>query len=692
MPLLEPKYTQEIAILLELKDFQVQSVLDLTIEGSTVPFIARYRKEVTGNLDEKEIRAILEQFSKIETLYKAKVTAINGITEQGKLTPELEESIIKAETLKAVEDIYKPYRLKKKTKAMMALEKWFWVVAEYIVANNKIWISDELLAKFPQEEILEGVTEIIAADITRCAELRSWLHARMRRFGLIVSKKKSEKMLEKIDVNAKKQVYKFDTYAEFSRLISLIKPYQTLALSRGENLGILTVGIDMPEDTPEYFTREVTQCHPIEVYEKAIIQGYKTLWESVENEIRGELTEIAELDAVGTFSKNLHDLLMTKPEYGKTILAIDPGFRTGCKIVILDTLWNPVAFDKIFLDSPDLAEKKLFSLSHEYKLDVIVIGNGTGSSETVELISKILPTLPTYIVNESGASVYSASDAASEEFPELDVTDRWTISIGRRYIDPLSELVKIPPQSIGVGMYQHDVSEKILDEKLGFVIEDVVNAVGINVNTASAFVLNYISWLNRKSAKKVAENRPYKSRKTLKKVLGEKSYEQAIGFLRIPDSPEILDNTDIHPDQYELAHYVISEKITSKEFSQHSEALKKIDPNITISQLEFIWSSYEWLGKDPRTQSTAMTNTKKLSLDTVWVWDILDGVVRNVVAFWAFVDVWLKNDGLVHISEIVNRYIKDPKEILEVGQKVRVKITSIDKETMKIQLSIKQAN
>jgi uncharacterized protein len=310
-------------------------------------------------------------------------------------------------------------------------------------------------------------------------------------------------------------------------------------------------------------------------------------------------------------------LLMTKPEYGKRLLAIDPGFRTGCKIAILDTLGNPVKFDKVYLDSPREATEKLEKLVSKNPVDVIVVGNGTGSSETIELLGTCLSTIPTYVVSEAGASVYSASDVASTEFPTLDVTDRGTISIGRRYIDPLSELVKIPPQSIGVGMYQHDVSEKVLAEKLGYVIEDVVNAVGVNVNSASAFVLTYISGLGKKSAQKLSENRPYHSRKSIKKVLGEKSYEQAIGFLRVPESPEPLDNTDIHPDQYELAHTLIEEKITSREYPQYESRLKKIYPDVNPGTLDFIWKSYESIGRDPRTESTAMVSTKKLTLETV---------------------------------------------------------------------------
>lgn len=575
---------------------------------------------------------------------------------------------------------------------MIALEKGFGVVAEYLRKNNVILIPDELKKGYSEEEILSGVVEIIAAELVISPDLRHFVTNSIEKTGTVTSKKKSEKMLEKLDPNSKKQIYKFDTYAEFSRKISLLKPYQILALNRGENLWILSVSLDVDEEIFEEFIHEIIRTKPHEVYIQAITLGYKTLYESVENEIRGNLTELGELDAIGTFSQNLMSLLMTKPEYGKRILAVDPGFRTGCKLAVLDTLGNPVIFDKIYLDSPREATEKLEKIVKKNPIDVIVVGNGTWSLETIELLGNCLSNIPTYVVSEAGASVYSASDVASYEFPTLDVTDRGTISIGRRYIDPLSELVKIPPQSIGVGMYQHDVSEKILAEKLGYVIEDVVNAVWINVNSASAFVLTYISGLSKKSAQKLSENRPYHSRKSIKKILGEKSYEQAIGFLRVPGSPEPLDNTDIHPDQYELAHTLIKEQITSRDFSQNREKLQNLYPEVNPATIDFIWKSYESIGHDPRTESTAMVSTRKLTLETVWIWDILDGVVRNVVAFGAFVDVGLKNDWLVHISEIVDRYIRDPKEVLEVGQKVRVKVTNIDKETGKIQLSIKQAH
>lgn len=401
MPLLEPNYIDEISSTLELKKFQTEAVLSLTAEGSTVPFIARYRKEATGNLDEKEIRDIIELQGKIESLYKAKVTAINGISEQGKLTPELEASIIACETLKAVEEIYKPYRLKRKTKAMIALEKGFGVVAEYLRKNNAIQIPEELLKNYSEEEILDGVVEIIAAEIVIDTDLRHLITVSIEKTGVVNSKKKSEKMLEKLEPNAKKQIYKFDTYAEFSRKVSILKPYQILALGRGENLGILSVSLDVDEEVFEEFVREIIRTKPIETYLRAITLGYKTLYESVENEIRGNLTELGELDAVATFSQNLRSLLMTKPEYGKKILAIDPGFRTGCKLAILDTLGNPVAFDKIYLDTEREARDKLVKIAEKHAVEVIVVGNGTGSGETIELLTSCLASIPTYVVSEA---------------------------------------------------------------------------------------------------------------------------------------------------------------------------------------------------------------------------------------------------------------------------------------------------
>ncbi len=687
--MLEPQYISLISEELSLKSFQIESVLALTAEWSTVPFIARYRKERTGDLDENQIRDIIEVQKREENLYKAKVTAIEGIREQWLLTPELEKTLENAKTLKEVEDIYAPYRLKKKTKAMIAIENGWQVVADMIKQNRTFNIPEHLLALHAKEEIIEWAIEIIASEIAASGEIRDRLREYLHRDGLISSKKKSEKMLEKLNEKTKGEIKKFDIYAEFSVLVSRIKPYQTLALNRGENLDILIVKIEKDDESLELVRDFFPRGTLIPELEDAIKKGYTALFKSVETEIRSELTEAWEDESIETFQQNLSNLLMTRPEYGKTILGIDPGYRTGCKIVILDPIGNPLAFSKIFLDSPSEGSKILTSLREKYNPDIIVVGNGTGGDETVELVQATL-SIPIFIVNESWASVYSASETAQEEFPDLDVTDRGTISIARRYLDPLSELVKIPVGSIGVGMYQHDIAEKKLEERLGYTVEDTVNQVGVNVNTASVHVLSYISGLDKRTAKKVYSHRPYASRANLAKLLSSKAYEQAIGFLRIPESKETLDNTDIHPDQYPLAKYIIEKNITAKDFSEQRGELQKLYPEVTPRTIEFITLSYENLGRDPRTQSSHREAKPKKNLATLSEGDIVEGVVRNVVAFWAFIDIGLKNDGLVHVSEIANQYVKNPMDFLSVGQEVKARILKVDTTTGKIQLSLRE--
>ena len=686
--MLEPNYISLISEELTLKSFQIETVLELTKEWSTVPFIARYRKERTGDLDENQIRDIIDIQKREENLYKAKVTAIEGIREQWLLTPELEKTLENAKTLKEVEDIYAPYRLKKKTKAMIAIENGWQVVADMIKQNRVFTIPEHLLALHPKEEIIEWATEIIAAEISANGEIRDTLREYLHTKWLISSKRKSEKMLEKLNEKTKGEVKKFDIYAEFSIIISRIKPYQTLALNRWENLDILTVKIEKDEESLELVRDFFPRGTLIAELEEAIKKWYTSLFKSVETETRGELTEAWEDESIETFQENLGNLLMTRPEYGKTILGIDPGYRTGCKIVILDPLGNPLTFSKIFLDTRAEAEKIIKKLADTYSPDIVVVGNGTGGDETVELVQSVL-SIPIFIVNESWASVYSASEVAQEEFPDLDVTDRGTISIARRYIDPLSELVKIPVWSIGVGMYQHDIAPKKLEERLGYTVEDTVNQVGVNVNTASVHVLSYISGLDKRTAKKVYSHRPYASRIALAKVLTSKAYEQSIGFLRIPESKESLDNTDIHPDQYALAKYIIEQKITPSDFSEYRTELQKLYPEVTTRTLEFISESYENLGRDPRTQSSHREAKPKKSLANLSEGDIVEGVVRNVVAFGAFVDIGLKNDGLVHVSEIADRYVKNPMDFLTVGQEVKARIVKIDKESGKIQLSLR---
>jgi len=687
-----PDYIGNISHILGLKWFQVETVLTLIYEGDTVPFIARYRKERTGNLDENHIRDIIDLQKKMETLHHAKETALSGILSLGKLTDELRKSIENARTLKEVEEIYKPYKSKRKTNAMIAIEKGFQIVADSL-KKNKVEIPPHLLELYLPEEILEGAEEIIGAEISANTELRRVLLRDIMSGWILKSRKKWEKMLEKLNAKDQESIIKFDLYFDFSLSIHRLKPYQILALNRGEKLGILTVKID--HDTwciwrlKNEYSKNLHIFTPfISELEKAFQIGYDALFWSVENEVRSDLSEIGEDDAIKTFQTNLYELLMTKPEYGKSILAIDPGYRAGCKICVLDRLSAPIFFDKVFLHSPEEARISLSNIIEKYSIDCIVIGNGTGSTEISDLVSELFSG-DIFFVNESWASVYSASPIAQEEFPSLDTLDRGTVSIGRRYIDPLSELVKVPVGSIGVGMYQHDVSEKKLIEKLGNVIENVVNEVGINVNNSSVFVLSHISGIDKREAKKIYNHRPYHSRKDLEKVLWAKAYELAIGFLRVPESQEKLDMTDIHPDQYNLARYIIEHGLDQINYRSHIEKLRSLYIDFTETTLIFILEAYTQLWKEKRIKSSHIRAQKKQKEWSLQEWDICTGIIRNVVAFWAFVDIGMKNDGLIHVSQMADRFIKDPWEIVKVWDQVRVRITQIDPKTQKIQLSLR---
>ncbi|EKE29531.1 MAG: RNA binding S1 protein [uncultured bacterium (gcode 4)] len=687
-----PNYIEIISKTLNLKKFQVETVLDFTLEGATVPFIARYRKERTGNLDENDIRSIIELNAKEENLHKAKQTAINWIEELGKMTPELMKNIIEAKTLKEVEDIYKPYKSKKKTKAMVAIEKWFQVVADSI-KKNLLSIPEELIWKYPEEEIVEWAIEIIGAEVSANATLRHSLIWMLENSWNISASKKSEKMLEKLNQKDKDQVPKFTLYFDFSLKISRIKPYQILALNRWENLWILNVKIEKSEEISEEVKNKYANILGIRQWFIAPLEQwfkiwYEALFWSVENELRWDLSEIWEDDSIKTFQSNLQALLMTKPEYGKTILAIDPGYRAGCKICIIDELGNPISFDKIYLHEKENFLMKLTAIFKKNKIDAVVVGNWTWCDETCELVSGVF-AWDVIVVNESGASVYSASAVAQEEFPDLDSLDRWTVSIWRRYIDPLSELVKVPVWSIWVWMYQHDISEKKLSEKLWYVVEDVVNEVGINVNNASIHVLGHISWIDKREAKKIYNHRPYKSREALKKVLSEKAYKLAIWFLRVPDSKEKFDNTDIHPDQYELAKFVLENGVNNTNFRSYEKFMKEIYEDVNSDTVAFIHKSNEISWSEKRINSSHTKARKKVAMEDIKDGDIFDWVVRNVVAFGAFVDIWLKNDWLVHVSQMADRFVSNPQEIVSVGDKVKVKITWIDKTTGKIQLSMK---
>lgn len=683
----EPNYVEFICSELNLKKSQVENVLKLIEELNTVPFIARYRKEVTGNLDENVIRAIVDIREKQINLFKAKESALKNIEEQDKLTKELEDSIIKAKTLKEVEDLYAPYKRKKKTKAMIAIEKGFDPIARQIFNQEDIQISSTLLSKYSKEEILEGARDIVIQEIVDDAKNRQAMRYYFNKYGEITSEYK--KKLEELPEKTQKQVHKFEIYDGFSGAVSKLKSYQILALNRGEDLGILNVKLEKDdisyEGLEEKIILKTTNTTDLKFCVK---EGFKKIFTSIETEIRNLLTEQAEEDAIKSFQKNLKNLLMTKPQYGDTVLAIDPGYRTGCKIAVIDKEMKPLEFSKVFIERQNDAIVILKRFVQKYSPETIVIGNGTGSNEIFDIVKTNLGIVPV-IVSESGASVYSASDAGNEEFPNLDATNRGTISIGRRFIDPLAELVKIPPHNIGVGMYQHDMNQKELEKKLGFVVEDVVNLVGVNVNTASVYVLSHISGLNKRSAKKIVDNQPYKSRKELSKVTSKKIFEQCAGFLRVPESKEKFDNTNIHPEQYKLAEFVIKDGVSASNFDLKKADLVKLYSDVSLITVADILKAYENIGEDPRVHSGNLKLDKTLSIEELKEGEIVKGIVRNIMQFGAFVDIGLKNDGLIHISQLANKFVKDPNEVVQIGEEVRVKVIGIDLKNGKVQLSLK---
>ncbi len=676
----EPNYIKYLSKQLNLSTKQIENTLNLIKEGATTPFIARYRKEVTGNLNENEIREIQSLLIYQEKLFKLKKTAFESISEQKKLTPEIKTQIINANTHQEIEDIYTPFKRTKKTKADIAKERGFDTIAKQLLSQKTLTIPSSLLKYYQKEEIISGAQDIIAQEIADSLEFKNDLRFYYKKYGEIESKYKSN--LDNLTQKDQKQIYKFELYNGFLQEISKIKSYQILALNRGENLGILQVKIVNDPISLENLSEKIIKDSCCEILlHKAIKEGHSKLFKSIETELKNNLTKKAHEDSIKTFQHNLKELLLTKPNYNKTILAIDPGFRTGCKLAVLDKNGTPKYFDKIFLDKNKESLIKVQHLVSKYECDTIVIGNGTGSNETYELLSKELE-LPYVIVNESGASVYSASKIGAEEFPNLDATDRGTISIGRRYIDPLPELIKIPVESIGVGMYQHDINQKELSEKLNHVVEDVIHNIGININTTSKYLLEKISGLTSRSAQKIIDNKPFSSREEIKKIITPKAYEYSIGFIRVPESKEELDRTAIHPKDYKIAKRIISKNITN-----YSKEL-----GIEESVFNFILESYRKKDEDIRIYDATVSKEKNLNKKSFKEGDLVEGVVRNIMQFGAFVDIGLKQDGLIHISEIANSYVKEINDFLTIGQKITVKILTIDEKTSKIQLSLKQVS
>ncbi len=698
---------------LNINEKRINSVLELLAEGATVPFIARYRKEVTGGLDEEQIRIINESYEYESNLLKRKEDVIRLIDEKGMLTEELKQSINACKKLIEVEDLYRPFKEKKKTKATEAIKNGLEPLAKLILSFDdnvnelaKDYLNDVIKT---EEEAITGAKYIIAENISDNAKYRKEIRLYIYQFGLITSKIKSKAIDERKT---------YEIYYDFEINVNKIKPHQILATNRGEKEKILTVGIKVnKEEIIENIKKKEIKNNKgvcVTYIEEAIEDSYKRLiFPSVEREVRRELKEVAELKAIENFAGNVENLLLSPPMKEKVVLGFDPAFRTGCKLAVLDKTGQLLETEVIYPHEPQnkFEESKtiLLNLIDKYNIDIIAIGNGTASRESEIFVSKVLKEAnkeTSYlIINEAGASVYSASKNAIAEFPDLTVEKRSAISIGRRLQDTLSELVKIDPKSIGVGLYQHDVNAKKLDESLDFVVSKVVNQVGVNINTASSELLSYVSGLNKRTIKNIIDLRnklgKYNTREEIKDIKGitDLVYEQSIGFLRIPDGNNPLDKTGVHPESYVATNNLIKDinfELSSIGTKEMQEALDKIDIktkakelNIDEYTLKDIVLDLQKPNRDPRdNMPTPILKSDILDIKDLKIGSKLQGTVRNVVDFGAFIDIGLHNDGLVHISKMANRFIKHPSEIVKVGDIVECFVIDIDLDKEKVSLSL----
>ena len=704
----------------DFKIKQVNAAIELLDDGNTVPFIARYRKEMTGNLSEEDLREIQDRLEYLRNLQQRKEEVIKLIDKQDKLTEELEEKINNADILQEVEDLYRPYKQKRRTRATKAREKGLEPLAE-IIWNQKesdLDLENEANKYIDEEkdlndtaEVLDGAKDIIAEWISDDANIRKRVRKISFKKGAIKSEIKDEDLDEK---------GKYEIYYEYSESVKNIPPHRILALNRGEDEEILKISVDVPENIIyDLIAKKVIKENSLfnDVLIETIKDSYKRLIApSIEREIRNKLTEKAEEHAIDIFSKNLRSLLLQPPYRGHSVMGIDPGFRTGSKVCAVDETGKLLDTATIYPHPPqnnnEEAAKVVKNMLSQYDIESVAIGNGTASRETELFIADLIEEgvdINYVIVNEAGASVYSASKVAIEEFPDLDVSMRGAVSIARRLQDPLAELVKIEPRSIGVGMYQHDVDDKKLNESLKKVVESVVNYVGVDLNTASPSLLQYVSGINSNVASNIVEyreeNGSYKKRKELKDVyrLGPKTFEQSAGFIRIISKEDPLARTPIHPESYDITEKILNdlgfslEELTNEEkLNQIKEKVNKIsiqklskEVNTGIHTLKDIIKSLKQPGRDPREElSKAIFRDDVLKIEDLKEDMILQGTVRNVVDFGAFVDIGVKEDGLVHISEMSTSYVEDPLDIVQVGDKIRVKIINIDKRRKRIALSM----
>ena len=703
---------------LGIKEYQVTNVLEMLSEGNTIPFIARYRKERTGSLNEEQIRTINEYYEYQVNLLKRKEDVIRLIDEKGLLTDELKDKIMSCLKLVEVEDLYRPYKEKKKTKATEAINNGLEPLAKIIMSFPNTDVK-EIAKKYVNDKVpivekaIEGASYIIAEYISDDAYYRKWIRNFIYKTGFIKTTKKK---------NAEDEFKTYEMYYDFNEKVSYLKPHRVLAINRAEKENVVSVSIDIEtEKVLSFLEEKIVKGRTGSSYEivvEAIKDSYKRLiFPSVEREVRSDLTEKAEISAVEVFKMNLTGLLLTPPMKEKVVLGFDPAFRTGCKLAVLDKIGNVIEISKIYPHEPQNEVEKskaiMKALIQKHNVDIIAIGNGTASRESEKFVSELIKEIDKkveyIIVSEAGASVYSASKLAISEFPSLDVSERSAISIGRRLQDPLSELVKIDTKSIGVGEYQHDINQKLLNESLDFVVSTSVNQVGVNINSASRSLLGYVSGMNKKSIDAIMDYKEnvgkINSRADYKKIKGisDKIFEQSAGFMRIVDGNEPLDKTPIHPESYDVTKKLLKSLSLDESLLGTKELIEKLDKvnienlskelNIDTYTLTDIVEALKSPLRDPRdNMPKPLLRSDILTLEDLRVGMKLEGTVRNIVDFGVFIDIGLKNDGLAHISKLTDKFIKHPSEVVSVGQIVTVYVDEIFIDKKKVSLSLIEPN
>ncbi|WP_420155497.1 Tex family protein [Siphonobacter sp.] len=689
---------------LSLSARSVEHTIQLFDEGATVPFIARYRKEMTGSLDEVQIQAIKDQYEKFKEVEKRRESILQSIQEQGKLTAELRKQLEDAQTLTQLEDLYLPYKPKRKTKASIAIEKGLEPLARLIFEQRERDITGKAQAFINEsvptlEEAYQGASDIMAEWISENADARNAVRKVFERQAIVYAKLKKNKAEEGA---------KYRDYFDFSEELRKIPSHRLLAIRRGEEEDILSVSISPEEERSleqldRLFVRGSSPAKPF--IEDAITDSYKRLIKpSIENEFARLSKEKADAEAITIFVGNLRQLLLSSPLGQKRVLGIDPGYRTGCKTIVLDAQGNLLSDTVLYpFDKKQEAEVKVRQLIASYQIEAVAVGNGTAGRETEDFLKGLSLTIPIFMVSEQGASIYSASEVARDEFPDKDITVRGAVSIGRRLMDPLAELVKIDPKSIGVGQYQHDVDQGALKKSLDTVVESCVNAVGVNLNTASKHLLSYVSGLGPTLAQNIVtyrrEHGAFKSRKELLKVprLGGKAFEQCAGFLRIGEAANPLDNSAVHPESYDIVERMAKDLgVSVKDLMTQTEQRKKIQLQKYVTEkaglptLQDILSELEKPGRDPRQPLAAFEfDASVRKPEDLREGMILSGIVTNITAFGAFVDIGVKQDGLVHVSQLSNRFVRDPNEVVKLQQQVQVKVVEVDLTRKRIALTMK---